>query len=463
MSHLRSFRFWLEPDQQFPMFRQLAWEQVEVSIRDVLIGGVHPWTTNQDGTDVHPSLIDAFLQRLNDASAKVAELESFGYGHDVSAQQGYYYEKKTRFERTLEAVRKAVYFLDDLSYLQLLDIAKRRLRQSWNHNVARTLAERACPGFQELRRFLKAKDKSIKLSGYDDVGQYDLGQALSLDDFEGRDSLLISEAIPSLNFRKAAFLGGVTDRQGRLRLTPDIRKVTLTMIPQASDYIHLVWHVERDGETCCFRPEIGKSDAKRRKASEFAEQWRADEGLLCFSTNLDRVSEMVEQRAVVPSFPTLNYTYDHHGPTATAEVFENRVPAFFIGGFYDRKSNGDTLKEILREYGVSMTGNKAKLLQKLAKLAAKQYAERRSEMDVFFRKHRFVRISAIPPKSERLPLLEDAPLLRNLLLTMYAMKHLRGNAILEPSHQNTTYSEEQLALALVTGKVGFSGAFLRIS
>lgn len=29
---------------------------------------------------------------------------------------------------------------------------------------------------------------------------------------------------------------------------PDIRKVTLTMIPQASDYVHLVGHVERDGE-----------------------------------------------------------------------------------------------------------------------------------------------------------------------------------------------------------------------
>ena len=463
MSTLKTFRFWLEPDQKFPQFKRLAWEQVEVSIRDVLMGGVHPWTTNQDGTDVHPSLIDAFLLRLNDEAAKVAELDSFGYGHDVSAQQGYYHEKKTRFERSLEYLQKDVYFVDDLSYLQLLGIAKRHLQESWNNNVARTLAERACTGFQELRRFLKAKEKSIKLSGYDDVGQYDLGQVLSLDDFEGRDSLLIAEAIPSLNFRRAAFLDGATDSQGRLRLMPDIRKVTLTMIPQASDYVHLVWHVERDGDACRFRPEIGKSDAKRRKALEFAESWRMDEGRLCFSTSLDRLSEMVEQRAVVPSFPALNYTYDHRGPTATAEVSDNRVPAFFIGGFYDRKSNGDTLKEILREYGVSMTGNKAKLLQKLAKLAAKQYAERQPEMDAFFSKQRFVRISAIPPKSERLPLLEAAPLLRNLLLTMYAMKHLRGSAILDVAHENNTYTAEQLALALVNGKVGFSGAFLRVA
>ena len=108
MNTLRTFRFWLEPDAQFPMFQRLAREQVEVSIRDVLMGGIHPWTTNQDGTDVHPSLLDALLLRLNDAGAKVPELDSFGYCHDVLAQPGYYYDKKTRFERTLDHVQKSV-------------------------------------------------------------------------------------------------------------------------------------------------------------------------------------------------------------------------------------------------------------------------------------------------------------------------------------------------------------------
>jgi hypothetical protein len=436
---------------------------VEVSIPDLLMCGIHPWTTNQNGTDVHPSLIDAFLQRLNDGRAKVTELDSFSYCHNVSAQQGYYYDKKTRFERTLEYIQKNVRFVDDLSYLQLLDVAKRHLRESWSHRTARTLAERAHPGFQELRRFLKAKDKTIKLSGYDDIEQYDLGEVLSLDDFEGRDSLLIGEAIPSLNFRRTAFLTNVTDGQGRLRLIPEICKVTLTMIPEGPDYVHLAWHVERDGETCRFRPEVGKSDSKRTKAREFAELWRTDEGRLCFSTNMACLSDMVERGVVVPSFPTLNYTLDHRGPTATAEVPDNHVPAFFIGGFYGRRSNGDTLKEVLREYGVSMTGNKAKLLEKLAKLAAKEYTKRRLEMDAFFSKHRVIRMNATPPRSERLPLLEDAPLLRNLLLTMYALKHLRGNAILDVAHENNTYTEEQLAQALLEGKVSFSGAFLRVT
>ena len=62
------------------------------------------------------------------------------------------------------------------------------------------------------------------------------------------------------------------------------------MVPPASDYVHLVWHVEWDGETCRFRPEIGKSEAKRRKTTEFAELWQMDEGRLCFNAILDRVS-----------------------------------------------------------------------------------------------------------------------------------------------------------------------------
>jgi len=52
----------------------------------------------------------------------------------------------------------------------------------------------------------------------------------------------------------------------------------MTGIPSSPDYVHLVWHVEREAEICRFRPDIGKSEAKRAKAREFAEKWRTDEG-----------------------------------------------------------------------------------------------------------------------------------------------------------------------------------------
>jgi len=40
---VKTFRLWLEPDGDFPQFTLLKWELVDVPLRDVLLGGVHPW------------------------------------------------------------------------------------------------------------------------------------------------------------------------------------------------------------------------------------------------------------------------------------------------------------------------------------------------------------------------------------------------------------------------------------
>jgi hypothetical protein len=46
---------------------------------------------------------------------------------------------------------------------------------------------------------------------------------------------------------------------------------------------------------------------------------------------------------------------------------------------------------------------------------------------------------------------------------MYTLKHLRGTAILEPSHENDAYTEHQLATALVNCRVSLTGSFLRVA
>jgi len=224
----------------------------------------------------------------------------------------------------------------------------------------------------------------------------------------------------------------------------------------------VIWHIERNGETCSFRPDIGKSNGKRNKAREFARKWRTDDGRLCFTAPIKRFVQMVEEKAGVPSFPTLSYTYDNAGPTATAEVEASRIQAFHIGQFLGHRNANEDLKQILREYGVSMTGNKDTLLRKLAKLAVEQYIEKKPALDAFFAKQRFLRISSVPSRITDLPILEEVSYLRNLLLAMYAVKHLRGNAVLDAQHENNSYTEEQLAHALLVGKVGFSGSFLRV-
>jgi hypothetical protein len=49
-----------------------------------------------------------------------------------------------------------------------------------------------------------------------------------------------------------------------------------------------------------------------------------------------------------------------------------------------------------------------------------------------------------------------------MLLAMYAVKHVRGNTILEASHVNDTFELEDLARALIGGNVSVNGVFLRI-
>ena len=458
MKTLQTFKLWLEPDRDIPQFRRLQWALVSVPIQDVLLHGIHPWS----GPDAHPTLQEALLRIFNEDAMRLPELAEFGYCADISLYCGFVRDRLSKLEPALQAIYERVYFVDDLSYLELLNIAKANLCNQWTHSNVREMARAAYPGFQELRQFLKSKDKRIKLSRYDDVDQYNLADVLTVDDFEHRDNLIISHGVSTLNFRRASFLARVTDEEGRLRLVPEIRHVTLTIMPVKPDYVHMAWHVAREGSMWRFRPNIDDAKARRSNFREFAAEWRADDGRLCFTTTMEKLVEMVERTVVEPSFPSLNYKAAERTPMASALVDSSHVKAFHIGRYARIGTTGDHLKDILHQYEVSMTGNKEQLLQKLAMLAAAKYRERLPEMDKFFSRHRFVRMQDAPPNVAELPLLDDLAYLRNLVLTLYAVKHLRGDVILEATHENNTYTEEELALSLVTGKVGLQGAFLRV-
>jgi hypothetical protein len=216
MSTITTFRLWLEPDDAIPGFQRLRWETMDVPIADVLLHGVHPWR----GPNEHPSLEQEFLSRLNNTSVKPEGLAAFGLARDALPPNSYYTARHSRFEQLLDTIRKSIYFVRELGYVELIDLARSRLRNRWNHETARTLAEKAYPGFHEVRQFLKSKDKQLKLSGHDDLGRYDLSRVLSLEDFADRDSLLIAEGIPTPNFRTAQALQRVTDGEGRLVLVP---------------------------------------------------------------------------------------------------------------------------------------------------------------------------------------------------------------------------------------------------
>jgi len=465
---LRTFKLWLEPDKEIPRFKRLQWRIVEVPISDVLLQGIHPWM----GEEKHYSLPEAFLHRLNDESAQVPTLVPFNLCWDMSSPEYFHYgynrEKQSRFERTLEMVQQEIVFVDNLTYPELLEIAKERLQAKWSHETAVTLLTSALPGFQEQRRFLKTKDNSVKLRGREDFENYDFGSVLSLNDFAHCDVLLVSEGIPTRNFRSATSLKSVTDEEGRLRIIPEIRHLTVSTVVSGKEPGHLgtqvTWQVSRNKQTLRFRPELGDSRNRRVAAQEFAAQWRTDQGRLCFQTTIARLTEILQQGAGRAEFPSLNYSYEVEGTNvAHAQVESSKVQAFTVGRYPTEGLSGENLKEILRTYEVSMTGTKDVLVDKLAELAAREYDKHLAKMDRFFRKRRFVRINQTVTNTTYLTVLEGVPAIGNLIVTMYLAKHLRGNAVLDPGHENNTYTEKELALALLRRDVALTGAFLRVA
>jgi hypothetical protein len=457
---MKTFRLCLKPDSAFPQFKRLHWEMVDISLEDVLLRGIHPWS----GPEKHSSLVDEFMRRFNEDEQLVGSLESFGYSHEISVVSGYAFNQHSRFERALAQIREGVYFVEDLSYLELLGIAKQDLVEHWDHSLVVSLLRDMYLGFPDLRQFLKAKDKALKLSGYEDLDKYDLGKVLSLEDFEGHDNLLISKAIAPLNFRRVGFLDRVTDEYGRLRLAPEIKELTLAeKFQKPSAYIGLVWHVKRNGRIfrCC--PDVGSELKKRSKAKEVSREWRTDSSEYCFETDLERLSRMVDEQVVEVSFPALNYRYaeEHYSSSASIVVVPSKIQVYHVGRFPTEKVSGEQLKEILRCYGVSMTGTKDVLLEKLAKLAADLYRKHLPALNAYFAEHRFIRVEQSPANSEVFPLLENLKYLRSLPLAIYLLKHLRGNAIVEAQFENDTYTAEDAASALIAVRVLVAGAFVR--
>lgn len=460
MSTLQTFRFWFEPDREISQFKRLNWELVDVSINDVMMNGIHPWM----GLDRCYSLLDKFFQQFNREDVKLEELIPMGLSHDVLADNGNYWQQTCRFHRALTSIRENVYFVDALGYLELLRIAKERIRDRWCHNQAKVLSEKAYYGFHELRRFLKAKNTRLKLSSYSDLDRYDLGREVSLEDFEHHDRLLISEGIPSSNFRATSWLEQITDQQGRLRLMPEIRAVSLATIMKSEKPnicgTHVQWHVTRSGTRLVFRPDVGGSISKRDAAKEFALRWRSDDGRLVFQSDMGKLPEILAKENASPTFPSLNYTARPSNTSASAEVQPSRIRAYQVGHYPTDKCTGEVLRGFLCDFGCSTSGTKETMIDRLAALAERLYAQHTPELNQHFSEHRYTRILVSRAAASEFPVLADTGTMRNLLMAMYVLRHLRGNTILEAQHENTTYSPRDLAQALLTNKLSLEGVFV---
>jgi hypothetical protein len=104
------------------------------------------------------------------------------------------------------------------------------------------------------------------------------------------------------------------------------------------------------------------NDTQRARAREIAECWRTDEGRLCFSTTIANLEKLHMALGAGIRFPVLHYMRTEGTPTSSAKVNESSVECYAVGGHVGTSASVETLRELLRRHGVSMTGKKDALV-----------------------------------------------------------------------------------------------------
>jgi len=457
---METFKLSLEQDKDIPHFKRLNYEKVQVPISLILTKGIHPW----QGAHIHRSLEEKFVEILNSKEMKIAELDKFSYCSDISVNTPYYcYYSSSPFEETLKDIKEQVYFVKELSYVELIKTAKEQLLKKWSHQVAYDLLKRVYYNFDDMRRVLKMKDKNIKLSSYSDIEKYDLSKILILEDFEGEDKIIISEGLPSTNFRSEQFIKKVTDENGHLRLVESINDFKI-MASNDKKYFNtsILYNCYRNKDQIKFVPELSKEIDKRQLAKTIATQWRIDNGRYCFTTDIEHLSQMITQENYEITFPNLEYMHPQKSSNSEAQIQETRVNINVVGSIITVDHSVESIKRVLQNHGISMTGRKEELLEKLAQLSTKLYEESEPELNQYFKKHKFIHYkNSYGNHGQTFPILENLDL-KNIILTMYIIKHLRANTILESQHKNNTYTTLKLSQALLKKEVTLNGAFLKV-
>ncbi|MFH1373237.1 MAG: hypothetical protein ABII79_05535 [bacterium] len=458
---METFRLWFKDDRDIPEFKQLAGEIVDVDVQDVIEKGIHPHSDNR----ANRTLTERFVQLLNSDQFKIKQLAELKHCHDIgSCHRDYCYTEYDQFTEFLRRVSQILRFVETTTYQRLLKLARQQLRRKWNHTLAKELALQVYVNFNDLRTFIKSKRQSVKLSSYDDLDHHDLADVLSPRDFDSEDELVIRQALPVTNFRTTAFLDRVTDDRGLLKLADSINDFVLLANERTPDYGHqqLSYNGRRKGCQIRLIPNLNHDPAVRYAAQSLADKWRINQGRYCFTTNMTKLCRMLQTGLFCIGFPGVNYTHKQEPGASSATVYKARIESYAIGGYLNSRDTGDRIKTVLRNHNVSMTGTKDKLLEKLAKLATTQYEKHEAEMTQHFKCNRFIKVDTGYGHTHRnFPILADTDL-RNMLSTMFVIRHLRGNTILDAGYENDTYDLLSLARSLVKEGVTLTGCFLRV-
>ncbi len=457
---MKTVRLWLEPDFEIPRFQRLKSEIVKIPLADVFQKGIHPWACGGYSESLAEKIVDIF----NEDILKLPDIKPLGHCADISHLLYAYYDSRDSYlESLLEKISETIYFVDQLTFEELVALAKERLRETWESSIVLQLLKRVCHDFNEMRSFLKRADKNFKISCYADIEAANLAEILNVEDFESHEQALIAEGLQRPNFRTTQFIKCITDEHGCLKATDRIRDFELTAnIKIDDDFEKLVYNGQAEGDCVVLQPGLNRCPVKRAKAREIAAEWRTDDAKYCFTTSIEQLGRMLESDSFTIEFPTLDYKRSRDSQTSKAAIEEKRIRIFSIGTYLTEDDSGDRIKKVLRDHNVSMTGRKDQLLEKLAQLAVQIYQDYLPKLDDHFRQNRFINIEEKRNGIGRLfPVLKDLDI-GQLILAMYILKHLRGNAILEATHENNTYDLIDLARSIVKRDVAPEGCFMRV-
>ncbi len=467
----------LRPDAEIPEFGRMEIAVIERPLREVLLGGLHPVSLTRslgnywDASD----LAEAVAERLNADDHILPGLKEFGHCASVSApsqEKCYPYAAgDTTKDGALDALKanaEELYFIDELSYPGLIEIARRRLRGIWNGAIAHQLLTNKLPGFNDQRRFLKEKGVSATFKTWRDLACFGLGESLSVDDFEHDDKLLVNIGIPgTVNFRRPGALGSFTNAEGIVSLVPRIDRFDMRIPAPGVESVHVHSHnsvrylcLLRDG-AIRFIPDLplGESAQCREMARAISQEVAPGRGKYCFSLEIEAVEKLVPRASLL--FPELNYVKGCGKSQTSASIRPNlMVPGYTVGTLATAKMHNYSLAELLSAHGEKVSGTKAEMLERLVGAIVKLYGKSRRKLDDYFRGG-FLKLPQRTSGGEPFaPPILDAGL-RNNVLAIYVLKHLRGSRILSPDWENSAYTVEDLARALLAQRVSADGLFVR--
>jgi hypothetical protein len=466
---MKTYRLWLEKDREFPRFMRLKHSEVDVTLKDVLTRGVHPLEFT---TDIYQRDISMLSQKLiseaNEEKHFVPQLAQLGYCPPLSEPPRYSYEDY-KLENTLKTLSEHIFYVEELTYAELLEIARKALARKWNHRVALAMLQTVHREFNSLREFLKNKDKKLKLSGYRDLDRYALDEVVYPDDFAYHERAVILHALPTTTFRSTSFVSAVTTRDGEglLSLVPQIKRFDIVWreYPFKRGTALMGNDIRYDctlaGNLVRLVPTLSSTYGVREAAEAIAKRWRVGEGRFCFWTSIENIEEMLVDERCHILFSSTNYVTAVEPCPSEGEITEKRIPSFRLGEIVTYQLPNESLKAVLRKHNRPMTGRKGDLLAKVAGVLCERYEEMLPLLSEHFSKQKYLQISRTA-HATFFPFMQESDILDRTVLAMYVIKHLRGNAIVDADHENDTYEVSDLVKALLQGNISVKGSFMAI-